>query len=73
MKLLCTIDNHYVNGGFGDQLLAALGRAGKGLPPKVMSLGIEDVPASGQPDEVLRHHGLDSASLRDRVRQELTA
>jgi transketolase len=73
VKLLCTIDNHYVNGGFGDQLLAALGRAGKGVPPKVTSLGIEDVPASGQPDEVLRHHGLDSASLKDRIRQELTA
>ena len=71
VKLLCTIDNHYLNGGFGDQLLAALGRAGKGLPSKVISLGIEDVPSSGQPDEVLRHHGLDSASLKDRLRQEL--
>ncbi len=71
VKLLCTVDNHYLNGGFGDQLLAALGRARQRVPPKVVSLGITDVPASGQPAEVLRHHGLDCASLKDRIRQEL--
>ena len=70
-KLLATIDNHYVNGGFGDQLLSALARSGYKLPGRVLRLGIEDVPASGQPAEVLRHHGLDSASLADRIRQEL--
>jgi transketolase len=69
-KLLVTIDNHYVNGGFGDQLLSALARAGVELPPRVVRLGIDDVPASGQPAEVLKHHGLDSASLKDRIRQE---
>ena len=28
VKLLLTVDNHYVNGGFGDQLLSALARSG---------------------------------------------
>jgi transketolase len=69
--LLVTIDNHYVNGGFGDQVLSALARDGASLPPRVLRLGIDEVPASGQPAEVLRHHGLDSASLKDRIRQEL--
>lgn len=73
VKLLATIDNHYVNGGFGDQLLAALAREGAALPRHVLSLGLTDIPASGQPAEVLRHHGLDSASLKDRIRQELKA
>jgi transketolase len=71
VKLLCTVDNHYVNGGFGDQLLSALAQEGAALPPNVVRLGIDEVPASGQPAEVLRHHGLDSASLKDRIRQEL--
>jgi transketolase len=71
VKLLVTIDNHYVNGGFGDQLLSALAREGAALPPRVVRLGIDEVPASGQPAEVLNHHGLDSASLKDRIRQEL--
>ena len=70
LKLLCTIDNHYLNGGFGDQLLAALARGGR-VPPRVLSLGLTDVPASGQAGEVLHHYGFDSASLRDRIRQEL--
>jgi transketolase len=71
VKLLVTIDNHYVNGGFGDQLLSALAREGGALPPRVVRLGIDEVPASGQPAEVLRYHGLHSASLNDRIRQEL--
>ena len=71
VKLLVTIDNHYVNGGFGDQLLSALAREGACLPPRVVRLGIDDVPSSGQPAEVLSHHELDSASLKDRIRQEL--
>jgi transketolase len=73
VKLLLTVDNHYVNGGFGDQLLSALARAGASLPPRVVRLGLDEVPASGQPAEVLRHHGLDSAGLKDRIRQELKA
>jgi transketolase len=71
VKLLCTVDNHYVNGGFGDQLLSALAQEGAALPPIVVRLGIDQVPAFGQPAEVLRHHELDSASLKDRIRQEL--
>ena len=71
VKLLVTIDNHYVNGGFGDQLLSALAREGACLSPRVVRLGIDDVPSSGQPAEVLGHHGLDSASLKVRIRQEL--
>jgi transketolase len=73
VKLLVTIDNHYVNGGFGDQVLAALGREGSGPLRKALSLGITDIPASGQPTEVLRHHGLDSVSLAHRIRQEFKA
>lgn len=73
VRLLCTVDNHYTNGGFGDQLLSALARAGDALPEHVLRLGIDDVPASGQPAEVLRHHGLDAASLKDRIRHEIKA
>ena len=73
VKLLCTLDNHYVNGGFGDQLLSALFRAGFVPPAQVLRLGLEDVPACGQPDEVLAHHGLDAESLRRRIRDGFNA
>jgi transketolase len=73
VKLLCTVDNHYANGGFGDQLLSALALERATMPRHVMRLGIEGVPAFGQPAEVLRHHGLDSASLHERIRTRLKA
>jgi transketolase len=73
VRLLCTVDNHYVNSGFGDQLLATLARRNHDWRSRVLSLGIIKVPASGQPAEVLCHHELDSASLIDRIRQELIA
>jgi transketolase len=73
VQVLCTVDNHYRNGGFGDQLLSALACEGAQMPKKVLRLGIDDVPACGQPAEVLRHHGLDAASLQKVVRDRLKA
>jgi transketolase len=73
VKLLCTADNHYVNGGFGDHLLSALAVSGRALPAHVVRVGIDDVPACGQPAEILQHHGLDAASLAKRIRDRLGA
>jgi transketolase len=55
-----TVDNHYVDGGQGDAVLRALGGG-------VHRIGVESVPACGSNDEVLRHHGLDGASLAAKV------
>jgi transketolase len=63
--LFC-LDNHYTVGGQGDALLAALG----GAAP-VHKLGVEDVPACGTNDEVLREHRLDGESVARRVRSAL--
>lgn len=59
------LDNHYVSGGQGDAVLAALGGG-------VLRLGVEEVPACGSNDEVLAHHGLDAESVAGRVRSYLT-
>jgi transketolase len=71
VALLCTVDNHYTKGGFGDHLLSALACEGASLPEHVVQLGINRLPACGQPLEVLRHHGLDAASIKDRLRHRL--
>ena len=55
------LDNHWIRGGQGDAVQAALGRP-------VRILGVDRVPAGGTNDEVLREHGLDAASLRARLR-----
>jgi transketolase len=55
------LDNHVPRGGQGDAVRAALGR-----PVEV--LAVEGIPACGTNDEVLRHHGLDAASIAARLR-----
>jgi transketolase len=63
--LFC-LDNHYVSGGQGDAVLAAVG----GVLP-VHRLGVEEVPVCGTNDEVLRAHRLDARSVAERVRAAL--
>jgi transketolase len=65
------VDNHYVSGGQGDAVLAALAAVGFEAP--VHKLGVESVPACGTNDEVLRAHGLDAASLAEHVGARLPA
>jgi transketolase len=54
------LDNHFVSGGQGDAVRAALTRP-------VHVWGVDRVPAGGGNDEVLRSHGLDASSLASRL------
>jgi transketolase len=66
-----TLDNHYVTGGQGQMIAAALAElAPRGLEG-VTLLGVEDIPRCGRNDEVLRAHRLDAESLRQRIREAL--
>jgi transketolase len=58
---IVVLDNHWIRGGQGDAVQAAVHRP-------VRILGVDRVPAGGTNDEVLREHGLDAASLRERLR-----
>lgn len=62
-RIVC-LDNHVLDGGQGQAVLAA-------LPPEARSrttlVGIDRMPVCGTNDEVLRAHGLDAASLVARV------
>jgi transketolase len=60
---LFTVDNHYLEGGQGDAVLAAVAPLGQ----QVTRLGVDRVPVSGTNDEVLREHRLDAESLVERV------
>jgi transketolase len=55
------LDNHVARGGQGDAVRAALDR-----PVEVIA--VEGIPACGTNEEVLRHHGLDAASIAARLR-----
>jgi transketolase len=64
---LLVLEDHAPVGGLGDALRRALpGRA-------VAVFGVEGWPACGTPQEALRHHSLDGASLADRIAALLPA
>lgn len=60
-RLIVTMDNHYLRGGQGDLILAAI--AGNGSSARILQRGVTAVPACGTNEEVLRFHRLDAASL----------
>jgi transketolase len=64
---LLVLEDHAPVGGLGDALRRA-------LPERVVTVfGVEGWPACGTPQEALRHHGLDGASLADRISALLPA
>jgi transketolase C-terminal domain/subunit len=61
-RRIVVLDNHWVRGGQGDAVRAA-------LPDReVEIIGIDRIPEHGGNDEVLRAHGLDTSALRERLR-----
>jgi transketolase len=64
---LFTLDNHYVDGGQGQMLLARLAELGLPSSPRCGRLGVRTVPACGQNAEVLRAHGLDAAGIASAI------
>ena len=68
VRLLVTVDDHYVRGGQGEMLLAALAEHGWPAGLRAHRIGLHDVPACGHNDEVLAHHGFDDAGLAAAIR-----
>ena len=66
-RIVC-LDNHVVPGGQGEEVLRALAAAAPDAASRVTIFGVDEVPACGTNDEVLRVHRLDAASLVERVR-----
>lgn len=63
VRLLVTLDNHFLIGGQGQMLRSALLGQVPAPAKGVLSLGLTEVPACGRNDEVLQHHGLDAAHI----------
>jgi transketolase len=58
-RQVVALDNHYVTGGQGDRIAAAL----SGTAIRVSRVGVESVPVSGTNPEVLERHALDAAAI----------
>ena len=62
-RTVITLDNHYVRGGQGDMLGAAIAELSLDPAARVTRLGVTELPQCGSNDEVLAYHGLDIAGL----------
>jgi transketolase len=63
---LFMVEDHYPELGQGALVTQALSRLGLSIQTQIY--GVEGVPACGQNDEVLDHHGLSAARLAERIR-----
>jgi len=62
-RALVLLDNHYVRGGQGDMLAAAVAELGLEPAVYVRRAGVTELPQCGTNDEVLEYHRLDTPSL----------
>jgi transketolase len=62
-RSLVTLDNHYVKGGQGEMIGAAIAELGLESAPRLTRLGVTELPECGTNDEVLAYHHLDVPSL----------
>lgn len=67
--LAVVMENHYTAGGLGDAVCRVAAATGLPRMPRILVFGLEDIPACGSNDEVLRAHRLDAASLVERIVQ----
>ncbi len=70
---LVVVEDHASVGALGDALRRALAKAGLDEGRRVSVFGVDGWPACGTPPEALRFHGLDGATLADRVLRILAA
>ena len=64
-RCVVTLDNHYITGGQGEMIAAALSAVASTV--RWIPLGLTMIPHCGQNAEVLSAHGLDAASLADSI------
>jgi len=67
-RSIVTLDNHYLRGGQGEMLAAAIAAIGLDPAVRVSSIGVTELPECGTNDEVLAYHGLDVAGLVRQIR-----
>jgi transketolase len=64
---IVTVEDHWPEGGLGEAVLSALAEAGQSCP--VRKLGVEIMPGSGTPEELLREAGIDAGAIATAARE----
>ena len=66
------IENHYTAGGLGQTIATHILAMKNSLVSRQLIFGLNEVPACGGNDQVMKFHQLDAASIAMRVKQSLT-
>jgi transketolase len=66
-RAIVTLDNHYLTGGQGEMLAAAIAALAIDPAVRVTRLGVGELPECGTNDEVLAYHQLDVPNLVNRL------
>jgi transketolase len=69
--LVVTVEDHWIEGGLGDAVLAALAEEGAALSGRVEKIGVTKMAGSGSPEELRDWAGISAAKVADRVRELL--
>ena len=69
--LIVVTEDHWIDGGLGDAVLAALAEDGRPLSGRVVKIGVTEMPGSGTPDELRDRAGISAARIAERVRAAL--
>jgi transketolase len=64
---IVTVEDHWVEGGVGEAVLAAL--AGVDEKPTVKLLAVQGMPGSGKPAELLAAAGIDAEHIAEAARE----
>lgn len=71
--MIYVLDDHGPNGALGDRILEALAATDSLASRRFRKFAVTGFPACGGPPEVLKHHGLDGASLAESILGERPA
>lgn len=67
IRSVCVVEDHSSRGGLGEFLLATLAEHDALGSRRFRIFGVDGIPHWGSPDEALRAHGLDGASIAARL------
>jgi transketolase len=62
-----TVEDHWVEGGLGDAVLAALAETDE--RPRVVKLAVSEMPRSGKPAELMAAYGIDADAIARAARE----
>jgi transketolase len=69
--LIIVAEDHWIDGGLGDAVLAALASDGRPLSGRVIKLAVTDMPGSGKPEELRDWAGISAAKIAATARNAL--